>query len=336
MSRRGITAFFTMVMAAGVMASGPVHQADATLPETTAAATFPGSNGRIAYTKAWEVSGTPGPDERSAVFTVRPDGTGNKRLTFAREAGKPIWSPSGGRIAYEQAGAVWVMKSDGSAKKRLIDGRLVGWMPTGGRILAVRDLGGYATDPTWLLYTLSTGETEELPIDLPLVAGIEEPYHDFSEWTYAAQPTLSPDGELLALTLWRYDSGDDGYGYYHGSIFTVRLDGTELTRIPGYDYSWGSPSWSPDGDELVYWGSEPRAGCIDSVRSIYLDGTRGSVGISKPCGEYDPDWSPNGNKIVFTASERLQIANLTGTRITTVLHRTVGVYLYDPDWRSVR
>ena len=340
MLRRGTIAVLTMAMtmavAAGVISASPARSADpADVPSRAAA--FPGSNGRIAYTKAWSVAGTPGPDARSAVFTVRPDGTGNRRLTFSREAGKPMWSPTGGRIAYEHAGAVWVMKADGSAKRRLVNGQLVGWLPVGGRILVARDLGEDGVDPTWLLYRLGTGATEQLPIDLPLVADLDEPYDDYSEWSFADEPALAPDGELLALTLWRYDTSDDGYGRYHGSVFTVRLDGSGLTRIPKYADTFGSPSWSPDGDELVYWSAEPRAYCFDSLRSLHLDGSSGSVSISKPCGEIDPAWSPDGKKIVFTnaSSGRLQIAGLGGLRITTVLPSVDGVYRYQPDWRAL-
>jgi len=340
-SRSGITALFIMMIAAGIMSGSPAQKADATFPGTTASATFPGSNGRIAYTKVWYVRGEPGPDRRSDIFTVRPDGAGNQRLTFSRDAGKPLWSPSGGRIAFERAGAVWVMQSDGSGKQLLTDGQLVGWMPTGGRILVVRGLHRDAwsgADPAWWLYTVATGAEEQLPIDLPIVAGLSPPYDDYSEWSFAAEPTLSPDGELLAFTLLRDDDADSGYSYYHGSFFTVRLDGTDLARVPYYTYSFGAPGWAPDGDELVYWISEPRAPCFDSLRSIHLDGTAGSVDIAKPCTESDPAWSPDGTKIAFVneRSGRLQIARLDGSRIKTVLPRTDGVYRYQPDWRRLR
>lgn len=304
----------------------------------TASSSFPGSNGRIAYTQHWRVLHTPGPDERSAIFTVRPDGTGNKRLTFSRDASNPKWSPSGRRIAFDRPGFVWVMKADGSGKTELTEGELVGWMPNGRRVLVVRGLDGGAVDPTWVLHTLATGAEEELPIDLPLVAGIDAPYPDYSEWSFAAEPTLSPDGDLLALVLRRYDDGDDQYGYYFGSFFTVRLDGTDLTMVGDYyDYSSGAPEWSPDGDELVYWTSEPRSWrCQDDhLRSIGLDGSPGAVTITKPCTEDDPVWSPNGKKILFASSGTLKVANLAGTRIRTVLPAVEGVSRKEPDWQRV-
>ena len=171
---------------------------------------------------------------------MRPNGIGNKRLTFSHDARKPIWSPSGGRIAFQRAGAVWVMRSDGAGKEELTDGQLVGWLPTGGRVLVVRYADQPEVDPSWVVHVVATGAEEQLPIDLPLVDDPDPPYPDYSEWKYATDPTLSPNGELLAVMLWRYDDdSSSGYPYYFRSIFTVRLDGTELTRVPLYAHSWG-------------------------------------------------------------------------------------------------
>lgn len=337
MRRRAITAFLTMVVSAGVIPGAPVQEAGATSAATSAGATFPGSNGRIAYVKEWYVRDQPGPDLRSDIFTVRPDGTGNKRLTFSRDSRTPMWSPSGGRVAFERPGGVWVMKADGSGKQRLTEGELVGWMPTGGRILVVRDAGQEGVDPTFVLHAVATGVEEQLPIDLPLVAGLEPPYDDYSEWSYAAQPTLSPDGELLALMLWRYDD-DYGYSYDFGSIFTVRLDGTDLTRLPKYSSNWGISDWSPGGGQLLYWGEEPRGYCASWVKSIRLDGTAGSVEIQKRCAAPHPAWSPDGRRIVFTSgrSDSLQIARKDGTHNRNVIRQKPDVYRTQPDWRAVR
>lgn len=343
---RAITTLVALAMTGATMSGVPATDAGAVVAETAAApapprvataATFPGRNGRIAYTKEWHV---PGDEYYRDVFTVRPDGTGEKRLTFSRDSSKPIWSPSGGRIAFERADAVWVMRADGTQKRSLVPGRLVGWMPTGGRVLVVQGLHDRpGVDPTWLLHHLATGEVEQLPIDLPLATGLEPPYPDRSEWSYVVKPTLAPDGELLAFHLTRWDYASDGYDYWFASLFTVRLDGTDLTDVGStYSAGYGSLGWAPDGEEIVMVSSSPRFRCLDSVRSVHLDGTAGAVDISEPCFEDDPAWSPDGRRIAFTNSRsgRLQVASLDGSRIRTVLPGAVGVFRHEPDWRSVR
>lgn len=175
MFKRGLSIVCTMVMGAGVLFGGLAGEAEAG-SAATRLSTSGVTNGRIVYTKSWMVDGEQGTD----IFSVRPDGTGGRRLTRSRTAENPKWSPNGGRIAFEQDGAVWVMRSDGSGQQMLTSAALVGWMPTGGRVLVVRWADEPGVDPTFLLHTISTGEEEELPIDLPLVAGpLEPPYDDY-------------------------------------------------------------------------------------------------------------------------------------------------------------
>lgn len=330
MSTRRLALLGTMAtaMAMGVL-SGTATE--------SALATVAASNGRIAYQETF--------DKGNDIFSVRPDGTGNTRLTFSRNSQHPIWSPFGQRIAYERAGAVWVMRADGSGKLPLVRGQLVGWMPSGGRILVARGLGPDAqdgVDPTWLLVRVSTGEAEPLSIDLPLVPGLQPPYPGYDEWSRVNDATLSPDGTLLGLTLVRDDYGPDDYSYWYGSFFTVRLDGTGLDRVGSvYDPDPGAAGWSPDSRQLVYTWAEPRSGCHDGVLSLRLDGRAGSARFGRACFESDPTWSPDGSLIAFGSASAwgglpatLKTSTLDGSQITTVLSSTDHWY-HDPDWRRL-
>lgn len=48
------------------------------------------------------------------IYTVRPDGTHLRRLTTDYASEAPVWSPNGEQIAYDKAGATWLMNTDGS------------------------------------------------------------------------------------------------------------------------------------------------------------------------------------------------------------------------------
>ena len=81
----------------------------------------------------------------SELWTIRPNGTGLRRLTntptyeFA-----PVWSPVGNRIAYQEGiscPAVVVANADGTRPRR-VPGDCVGdpdWAPGGGRLVVTLD-----------------------------------------------------------------------------------------------------------------------------------------------------------------------------------------------------
>jgi hypothetical protein len=91
-----------------------------------------GSNGRIAFVRDGNI------------FTIKPNGSGLKKLTYLGHASGPRWAPNGTRLAYIYRGNLWIMNANGSGKiqvtdtaPRLTDGRPT-WSPSG-RYLAFVD-----------------------------------------------------------------------------------------------------------------------------------------------------------------------------------------------------
>ena len=66
------------------------------LPAAPAQAAYPGHDGKIAYVIT-NPSGT-----SHDIWTVNPDGTGNRRLTSNGNSWHPRWSPDGKLIAFER------------------------------------------------------------------------------------------------------------------------------------------------------------------------------------------------------------------------------------------
>ncbi len=103
---------------------------------------------RIAFAGA---SGGPGTD----IFVIDVDGRGLRRLTRSpNEIDEyPAWSPDGRRIMFAsthgvaysgQSRALWIMRADGSAKRRLTGGHYdmyPTWAPTGNRVAFHSDRG---------------------------------------------------------------------------------------------------------------------------------------------------------------------------------------------------
>jgi len=84
-----------------------------------------------------------GPNPNYDVFVVNRDGSGLRQLTdWSGEDGWPSWSPDGEWIAFTTTHnrpignrAIWVMRPDGSAKRRIAIGEFPDWSPHPGVII---------------------------------------------------------------------------------------------------------------------------------------------------------------------------------------------------------
>src|SRR5713226_4282001 len=87
------------------------------LQATPALATYPGKNGKIAFSTDF------GPDPQ--IFTVNPDGSGQTQITSDADghATNPDWSPDGSKIVFQGdatgAWEIYVMNPDGSDREQL-------------------------------------------------------------------------------------------------------------------------------------------------------------------------------------------------------------------------
>src|SRR5687767_4340781 len=128
-------------------------------------------------------------------------------------------------------------------------------------------------DPRVLLYNIETGQRE--------VVG------NFPGMTFA--PRFSPDGQRVIMSLLR----DDG----NSNVYAMDLRSRTTTRLTESNSIDTSPSYSPDGSQVVFTsdrGGQPQ---------IYVMGADGSnqTRISFGGGSYStPVWSPRGDLIAFT------------------------------------
>jgi Tol biopolymer transport system component len=298
MARR--SAILIGAAAAGVMALG-----------APASATFPGTDGRIAFRGVIPGRGF------GEIFTAKTDGSDARRLTSTpgrSDSDLPDWSPDGQRIAFdstrtdidgrEEVSQIYVMNADGSGLTQLTRGpgvqRSASWSPDGGSLAIAADWGDPALQGIWIIPASDPdGVTQQEARRVStLPAGFD---FDF-------EPQFSPDGSSIVYT--RYRSARAS------AIHRVGIDGTGLEHLTPWRLNASDPDWSPDGQRIAFDSGD--ASLPGSKMNIYVMGADGSgrtrltdrkavkrvEGGANIRGVNNPVWSPSGVQIMYTRNLR--------------------------------
>jgi TolB protein len=108
-------------------------------------------------------------------------------------------------------------------------------------------------------------------------------------------PAFSPDGRTIAYVT---DLGNSQNVY---SIWTVPASGGKAIRLTPSTEMAISPSWSPDGSQIVYASGPP--GTLGG--DLYVMGADGgSPQLLHDCADVcvSPAWSPDGSRIIYIAA----------------------------------
>jgi TolB protein len=149
-------------------------------------------------------------------------------------------------------------------------------------------------DQGLLILSLDEGGNDHLFAYQPEASGAGQPL-PLTRLTYGPwndiSPAISPDGQSVAFA-------SNRNGYWDIYLLNLASGGvTRLTDTLGYE---AYPSWSPDGNWLVY------EAYIDNNLEIVIQSVSSPGDMirltSDPSADFSPDWSPQGRKIAFVSN----------------------------------
>ena len=270
-----------------------------------ATATYPGTNGRIAFAAYVPRLG------HEQIFTIAPDGTDRTMLTHSKFADNinPAWSADGTQLTFERdfarAADIFTIDADGTNVHRVTHFRY-------------SSAPFFSPDGTKILFAQEDPLTHRTGIWTTNVDGTGDPQLVFSDphpSAVLAFPQYSPDGTKVTFT--RY--GREG----RSAIFIADADGSDVVRLTNWDLGAAAGSFRPDGSMLAFNSySESILGQSGNIYTIRADGTalvqlthNDDAGTTNAFG---PSWSPDGTQIGFAQAGDVYLMQPDGSDVVQV------------------
>jgi Tol biopolymer transport system component len=259
-----------------------------TLVPSTAVATFPGPDGRIAFTDY--MSGQ--------VYAANANGSGLVNLSHTPDghfSDDADWSADGTHVAFssDRSGEIrlYEVNADGTGRHRIAPDRpgyrnfTPRYVPGGGFVYS-RCLPDDGVCAIWAMDADGSNRHALTPF-----------VHSKTNEAVDFGPDVSSNGRRIAFT--RFDSGG-----IKSQIYVMRIDGTHAHAITKPWLEAGGPSWSPNGSRIAFHTNTQRLNSL--VWTIHLNGTglRRLTTTSFPNNDITASYSPTGAKIAFASDRR--------------------------------
>ncbi len=245
--------------------------------------------------------------------------------------GRDAYGPD---VRYSEGYEINIVNVDGTGKRRLTENVYLEnyptWSPDGTRIAFVGKRGAafspayYSPRSESMKLIIKTIDTPASRFDLSTALRTARGVKMFP-------PLWSPDGQHLAFfTLEELDEDErqllskgNLLKWYNSVLYTIRSDGTNLTRI---GETIGVPTWSPDGERLAFVSDDEKE---PGIYSVHPDGTDqrlilgGSSKHSPFTTVHELQWSPDGAEILFIDYDGVHTVPHDGGDTCTLMDETL-------------
>jgi TolB protein len=268
------------------------------------------ANGKIAFLRRTSPS-----DPAPTIWVMNDDGTDQTKIAETTRGHSLTWSPDGTRLAFDDAGGIYIINADGSGEHRLANSsgeeQWPAWSPDGTRF-AFRDLGGgggiyvanidgsgrrrltdedafapaWSPDGQWIAYAKDGG--------IWVMQSDGKGQRPLVETQFADSPTWSPDGRRIAFRSGTDISAVDVDGGHAralaspGGTGVVNPEGKGANKLATGAGQPGTPRWSPDGTKIAYYVQPAGDRC--SIWVMSSDGSAQTRVTDNPACDFDPAW----------------------------------------------
>ena len=286
---------------------------------SSAQATFPGANGKIAFVRD------------SDIWTVNPDGSNEVNITNTPTANEasPAWSADGKRIAYvrltpfqpyDGSSQIWVMNADGTGQTLIVPAPTDPNMCSFGGTVIYSSLGSphWSPDGSKLVYhhfrnCRPSGGPQESPESDLYTVNADGSGQTLLKALSAAGPVWSPDGTKIG-----YSGGC--YASSCNTVSWITPDGSQDVAVHLADGEASFRDWHPWQGLMQGRGERFTGFYWFTVRPD------GSGYTEFPPSNIPGKWSPDGTKFLQSG---VYVKNVDGSGSQQI---TIGS---EPDWQPI-